>query len=125
MTGMSNIAVMINFALLCLAILLPGSAFAADADTLYQQHCAVCHNAQRLGGMGPALLPGNLKRLRKKAAGDVIGPPWLAHVASEEAIVCVEKLAGHTPIPIDYEAIPGCTYCLPQVASLGKTEPAN
>ncbi len=58
------------------------------------------------------------------AVGDVIGAPWLAHVASEEAIVCVEKLAGHEPAAIDYDAIPGCTYCLPQVASLGKTEDA-
>ncbi len=58
------------------------------------------------------------------AVGDVIGAPWLAHVASEEAIVCVEKIAGHEPTAIDYDAIPGCTYCLPQVASLGKTEDA-
>jgi len=58
------------------------------------------------------------------AVGDVIGPPWLAHVASEEAVVCVEQLAGHRPIPIDYEAIPGCTYCQPQVASIGLTEQA-
>ena len=58
------------------------------------------------------------------AVGDVIGAPWLAHVASEEAIVCVEKMAGHEPVAIDYDAIPGCTYCLPQVASLGRTEDA-
>lgn len=56
------------------------------------------------------------------AVGDVIGPPWLAHVASEEAIVAVEIMAGHKPEPIDYDAIPACTYCQPQVASLGKTE---
>ena len=56
------------------------------------------------------------------AAGDVIGPPWLAHVASEEAVVCIEHMAGHHPTPIDYDAIPGCTYCMPQVASLGMTE---
>ena len=56
------------------------------------------------------------------AVGDVIGPPWLAHVASEEAIVCVERIAGHDPIPIDYSVIPGCTYCHPQVASVGFTE---
>ncbi len=56
------------------------------------------------------------------AVGDVIGPPWLAHVASEEAVICVEQIAGHQPAPIDYEAIPACTYCQPQVASLGKTE---
>ena len=58
------------------------------------------------------------------AVGDVIGPPWLAHVASEEAIICVEKLAGHNPTPIDYTTIPGCTYCHPQVASVGLTERA-
>jgi len=58
------------------------------------------------------------------AVGDVIGPPWLAHVASEEAIIAVEQMAGHESHPIDYDAIPGCTYCLPQVASLGKTERA-
>ncbi len=58
------------------------------------------------------------------AVGDVIGPPWLAHVASEEAIVCVERIAGHDPTPIDYTSIPGCTYCQPQVASIGLTEQA-
>lgn len=58
------------------------------------------------------------------AVGDVIGPPWLAHVASEEAIICIERIAGHDPIPIDYTVIPGCTYCHPQVASVGFTERA-
>ena len=58
------------------------------------------------------------------AVGDVIGPPWLAHVASEEAVVCVELLAGHHATPIDYESVPGCTYCHPQVASIGLTEEA-
>ena len=97
------------------------------------------------------------------AVGDVIGPPWLAHVASEEAITCVERMAWrrsegaargagvsrmqdgkedatrsvavpksqegsvgvprmHEPIPIDYSVVPGCTYCVPQVASVGFTE---
>jgi dihydrolipoamide dehydrogenase len=62
------------------------------------------------------------------AVGDVIGPPWLAHVASEEAVLCVERFAwrekklNHEPIPMDYSGIPGCTYCLPQVASVGVTE---
>ena len=62
------------------------------------------------------------------AIGDVIGPPWLAHVASEEAILCVERIAysegkeKHEPIPLDYTVIPGCTYCQPQVASVGFTE---
>jgi len=58
------------------------------------------------------------------AVGDVIGAPWLAHVASEEAILCVERIAGHDPIPMDYSVIPGCTYCHPQVASVGFTEAA-
>lgn len=64
------------------------------------------------------------------AIGDVIGPPWLAHVASEEAILCVERFAhkegklDHEPFPMDYSIIPGCTYCHPQVASIGYTERA-
>ncbi|MBN1351093.1 dihydrolipoyl dehydrogenase [candidate division KSB1 bacterium] len=58
------------------------------------------------------------------AIGDVIGPPWLAHVASAEAITAIEALAGHDVDPIDYHNIPGCTYCQPQVASVGLTEAA-
>jgi dihydrolipoamide dehydrogenase len=54
--------------------------------------------------------------------GDVIGPPWLAHLAMEEAVVCVERLAGHKTLGIDYGSIPGCTYCNPQIASVGLTE---
>lgn len=56
------------------------------------------------------------------AIGDVIGAPWLAHKASHEATVCVEQLAGLSPKPIHYGNIPGCTYCEPQVASVGLTE---
>ncbi|HEM48823.1 MAG TPA: dihydrolipoyl dehydrogenase, partial [Caldithrix sp.] len=56
------------------------------------------------------------------AIGDVIGAPWLAHVASDEGIVCVEKIAGVETHPVDYESVPGCTYCQPQVASIGMTE---
>lgn len=56
------------------------------------------------------------------AIGDVIGAPWLAHLASAEAIHCVETIKGLNNIPIDYNNIPGCTYCQPQVASLGYTE---
>jgi dihydrolipoamide dehydrogenase len=56
------------------------------------------------------------------AIGDIIGAPWLAHVASHEGIVCVEKIAGKEAHPIDYKSIPGCTYCQPQVASIGLTE---
>jgi dihydrolipoamide dehydrogenase len=56
------------------------------------------------------------------AIGDVAGSPWLAHVASREGIVCVAAIAGKNPQPIDYENIPSCTYCQPQVASIGMTE---
>lgn len=56
------------------------------------------------------------------AIGDVIGPPWLAHKAMEEAVTCVERMAGHHTLGIDYNAVPGCTYCNPQIASIGMTE---
>jgi len=56
------------------------------------------------------------------AIGDVIGPPWLAHVASAEAEHCIEAIHGKKLHPIDYSNIPGCTYCQPQVASVGLTE---
>ncbi|MEW6703008.1 MAG: dihydrolipoyl dehydrogenase [Bacteroidota bacterium] len=56
------------------------------------------------------------------AIGDVIGQPWLAHVASSEGIHCIETMKGLNPHPINYDNIPGCTYCIPQVASVGMTE---
>jgi dihydrolipoamide dehydrogenase len=56
------------------------------------------------------------------AIGDVIGPPWLAHVASAEGIACVEGIAGISNDGVNYNNIPGCTYCQPQVASIGLTE---
>jgi dihydrolipoamide dehydrogenase len=58
------------------------------------------------------------------AIGDVIPTQALAHVASAEGITCVEKIAGHNPEPIDYNNIPGCTYCVPEIASVGYTEEA-
>ena len=59
------------------------------------------------------------------AIGDVAGPPWLAHKASHEGVLCVEKIAGVEHLhPIDVTKIPGCTYCTPQVASVGLTEQA-
>ena len=61
------------FVLSCAVLVqLPTAAWAIDAAQLYQQHCAACHGADRLGGTGPALLPENLKRLRKKHAAKVI-----------------------------------------------------
>ncbi len=58
------------------------------------------------------------------AIGDIVPGPALAHVASAEGIICVEKIAGHDPAPLDYGNIPGCTYCSPEVASVGMTEKA-
>jgi len=57
------------------------------------------------------------------AIGDLVGPPWLAHKASHEGVVCVEKIAGLADVhPLDVTNIPGCTYCRPQIASVGLTE---
>jgi dihydrolipoamide dehydrogenase len=56
------------------------------------------------------------------AIGDVIPTPWLAHVASAEGILAVETIAGKNPRPINYDRVPNCTYCSPEVASIGLTE---
>jgi dihydrolipoamide dehydrogenase len=57
------------------------------------------------------------------AIGDLAGPPWLAHKASHEGVVCVEKIAGLNDVhPLDVTNVPGCTYCRPQIASVGLTE---
>lgn len=58
------------------------------------------------------------------AIGDIVHGPALAHVASHEAEVCIEKIAGHNPEPVDYSNIPGCTYTTPEIASVGLTERA-
>ncbi len=58
------------------------------------------------------------------AIGDIVKGPALAHVASAEGIICVEKIAGMDPEPLDYNNIPGCTYCNPEIASVGYTEKA-
>ncbi len=58
------------------------------------------------------------------AIGDIVPGAALAHVASAEGIICVEKIAGHHPQPLDYNNIPSCTYCWPEVASVGYTEQA-
>lgn len=66
------VGVFLNIVLLSLTSAFAASSFETEAVKLYSTHCAECHHQQRLGGMGPALLPGNLKRLRKTAAVDVI-----------------------------------------------------
>jgi len=58
------------------------------------------------------------------AIGDITPGPALAHVASAEGILCVEKIAGMNPEPLDYNNLPGCTYCSPEIASVGYTEKA-
>ncbi|MCE2996081.1 MAG: dihydrolipoyl dehydrogenase [Cyclobacteriaceae bacterium] len=58
------------------------------------------------------------------AIGDITSGPALAHVASAEGIICVEKIAGQNPEPLNYGNIPGCTYCSPEIASVGYTEEA-
>jgi len=59
------------------------------------------------------------------AIGDLVGPPWLAHKASHEGVLCIEKIAGVPGVhPLDTSKVPGCTYCWPQVASIGMTEQA-
>ena len=56
------------------------------------------------------------------AIGDVAGPPLLAHKAEHEGVICVEAIKGLKPHPMDKRLIPGCTYCSPQIASVGLTE---
>ncbi|MGH6863932.1 MAG: FAD-dependent oxidoreductase, partial [Methylocella sp.] len=67
-------------------------------------------------GMGRSNVPGIY------AIGDVAGPPMLAHKAEHEGVICVEAIKGLDPHPLDKTMIPGCTYCYPQVASVGLTE---
>ncbi|MFL5100684.1 MAG: FAD-dependent oxidoreductase, partial [Xanthobacteraceae bacterium] len=69
-------------------------------------------------GLGRTSAPGIY------AIGDVAGPPMLAHKAEHEGVVCVEAIKGLKPHPMDKNLIPGCTYCAPQVASVGLTEAA-
>jgi dihydrolipoamide dehydrogenase len=69
-----------------------------------------------IDGYGKTSVPGIY------AIGDVAGPPMLAHKAEHEGVICVEAIKGLKPHPMDKNLIPGCTYCAPQVASVGVTE---
>jgi dihydrolipoamide dehydrogenase len=71
-----------------------------------------------IDGMGRTNVPGIY------AIGDVAGPPMLAHKAEHEGVICVEAIKGLQPHPMDKLKIPGCTYCAPQIASVGLTEAA-
>ncbi len=70
----------------------------------------------KIDGYGKTNVPGIY------AIGDVAGPPMLAHKAEHEGTICIEAIAGRNPHPMDKAMIPGCTYCQPQVASVGMTE---
>jgi dihydrolipoamide dehydrogenase len=114
----------------------------AGAQTLQADHLLVAigvqPNAAGLFGDGimPELVNGWIKTDYRDTAqptyqtsvpgvyavGDIIGPPWLAHVSSAEAVACVERIAGHRTVGVDYASVPACTYCQPQVASIGATE---
>ena len=69
-----------------------------------------------IDGLGKTNVPGIY------AIGDVAGPPMLAHKAKHEGVICIEAIKGLHPHPMDKLLIPGCTYCNPQVASVGLTE---
>jgi len=71
-----------------------------------------------IDGLGRTNVPGIY------AIGDVAGPPLLAHKAEHEGVICVEAIKGLKPHPMDKRLIPGCTYCSPQIASVGLTEQA-
>jgi dihydrolipoamide dehydrogenase len=71
-----------------------------------------------IDGLGRTNVPGIY------AIGDVAGPPMLAHKAEHEGVICVEAIKGLNPHPLDKLKIPGCTYCAPQIASVGLTEAA-
>jgi dihydrolipoamide dehydrogenase len=70
----------------------------------------------KVDGFGRTNVPGI------HAIGDVAGPPMLAHKAQHEGVICVEAIAGRKPHPLDKLKVPGCTYCSPQIASVGLTE---
>jgi dihydrolipoamide dehydrogenase len=71
-----------------------------------------------IDGLGRTSVPGIY------AIGDVAGPPMLAHKAEHEGVICVDAIKGLNPHPMDKHLIPGCTYCQPQIASVGLTEAA-
>jgi dihydrolipoamide dehydrogenase len=108
-----------------------GAARALEAERMISA-AGVTGNAENLGletlgvkiergiiiadGMGRTNVPGIY------AIGDVAGPPMLAHKAEHEGVICVEAIKGLDPQPLDKTMIPGCTYCNPQIASVGLTE---
>ena len=105
---MSYTGVLFKSTLISLCIVITPASFAQDVAKLYQVNCAECHNQHRLGSMGPALLPGNLKRLRKKAAIDVINngrvatqmPGFSKKLTEKEILALVEFIYSPSDKPV-------------------------
>jgi dihydrolipoamide dehydrogenase len=103
----------------CRVILAVGIAGNVENLGLEEQGVKIENGHIGIGEYGKTAAPGIY------AIGDVAGPPWLAHKASHEGIVCVEKIAGKNNVhPLNVKNVPGCTYSHPQVASIGLTEAA-
>jgi dihydrolipoamide dehydrogenase len=108
-----------------------GSRFTLDADKLLVA-VGVTGNVENIGleGIGATVERGFIKvddhyHTGVKgvyAIGDIIGPPALAHIASAEGVYVAEYIAGKSPLPVPYESNPACTYCHPEIASVGLTE---
>ena len=101
-------------------VVLSAAGVVSNIENIGLEECGIVHDRGKImvDDYYATNIPGYY------AIGDCVPGPALAHVASAEGITCVEKIAGHHPEPIDYGNIPGCTYCFPEVASVGMTEDA-
>ena len=99
-------------------VVLSAAGVVSNIENIGLEECGIVHDRGKImvDDYYATNIPGYY------AIGDCVPGPALAHVASAEGITCVEKIAGHHPEPIDYGNIPGCTYCFPEVASVGMTE---
>jgi dihydrolipoamide dehydrogenase len=101
-------------------VVLSAAGVVSNIENIGLEECGIVHDRGKIvvDDFYATNIPGYY------AIGDCVPGPSLAHVASAEGITCVEKIAGKHPDPIDYGNIPGCTYCFPEVASVGMTEEA-
>ena len=101
-------------------VVLSAAGVVSNIENIGLEECGIVHDRGKIvvDDFYATNIPGYY------AIGDCVPGPALAHVASAEGITCVEKIAGKSPEPIDYGNIPGCTYCFPEVASVGMTEDA-
>ena len=101
-------------------VVLSAAGVVSNIENIGLEECGIVHDRGKIvvDDYYATNIPGYY------AIGDCVPGPSLAHVASAEGITCVEKIAGQHPDPIDYGNIPGCTYCFPEVASVGMTEDA-